>query len=49
MTEEEGRRRLRHPPHVLCYGTTATNHASRAVARALHLVTLGWLWTLGRG
>jgi hypothetical protein len=35
--------------HVLFYSTTATNHASRAVAGALDLVPLGWLWTLEHG
>ncbi|MFB7918224.1 GNAT family N-acetyltransferase [Streptomyces sp. NPDC056061] len=30
---------------VLFYRTTADNHASQAVARALGLTPLGWIWT----
>ncbi|MYY09363.1 GNAT family N-acetyltransferase [Streptomyces sp. SID4919] len=30
---------------VLFYSTTADNHASRSVARALGLTPLGWIWT----
>ncbi|MEV3872000.1 GNAT family N-acetyltransferase [Streptomyces sp. NPDC049906] len=32
---------------VLFYSTTADNHASRSVARALGLTPLGWIWTVG--
>ncbi|MEU0685922.1 GNAT family N-acetyltransferase [Streptomyces uncialis] len=34
---------------VLFYSTTADNHASRSVARALGLTPLGWIWTAREG
>ncbi|MWK40200.1 GNAT family N-acetyltransferase [Actinomadura sp. J1-007] len=38
-SERERRRR-----DVLFYSTSAANHASQAVARALGLAPLGWIW-----
>ncbi|MFB7635211.1 GNAT family N-acetyltransferase [Streptomyces sp. NPDC056149] len=38
--------RIARHKEVLFYSTTAGNHASRSVARALGLTPLGWLWTL---
>ncbi|MEU3598916.1 GNAT family N-acetyltransferase [Streptomyces sp. NPDC006798] len=37
--------RERRTRSVLFYSTTADNHASRSVARALGLTPLGWIWT----
>lgn len=37
--------RARQVKDVLFYSTTATNHASRSVARSLGLRPLGWIWT----
>ncbi|MEO3766267.1 GNAT family N-acetyltransferase [Streptomyces sp. B8F3] len=36
----------RHRTEALFSSTTATNTASRAVARTLNLTPLGWVWTV---
>ncbi|MFG2222306.1 GNAT family N-acetyltransferase [Streptomyces sp. NPDC048644] len=38
--------RERRNKQVLFYSTTAANHASQSVARALGLAPLGWIWTV---